>query len=156
MKIYVASSWRNQEQPGLVRDLRSRGYDVYDFRNPPHGRGGFSWAEISQLWTSWTAEQYRAALSTDIALAGYLSDMAAMEWADACVLLLPSGRSAHLEAGWFAGKGKPVFVLTRDGEEPELMAKMCSAICINQAELFAALELQRVTILRAVISETRR
>jgi nucleoside 2-deoxyribosyltransferase len=54
--------------------------------------------------------------------------MDGMEWADACVLVLPCGRSAHLEAGWFAGKGKPVFVLTFDGEEPELMAKMCHGV----------------------------
>lgn len=63
-----------------------------------------------------------------------------MEWADACVLVLPSGRSAHLEAGWFAGKNKPVYVLTRDGEEPELMAKMCTAICTSFSELMDAID----------------
>lgn len=46
-----------------------------------------------------------------------------MKWADACVLLLPSGMSAHLEAGWFSGAGKPVAVLAPEIREPELMYK---------------------------------
>ena len=82
----------------------------------------------------------REALSTPIANDGYRSDMDGMEWADACVLVLPCGRSAHLEAGWFAGQGKPVFVLTQDGEEPELMANMCTAICVDWYDLLETLD----------------
>ena len=150
MKIYVASSWRNELQLAFVLALRTAGHEVYDFKNPPHGRGGFAWSEIDPSWQQWTAAEYRAALATDIAMAGYRSDMDAMEWADACVLLLPCGRSAHLEAGWFAGKGKPIYVLTQDGEEPELMAKMCTAICISWSELLDTLdggELQKTAAL---------
>lgn len=33
-----------------------------------------------------------------------------LEWADAVVVVLPSGRSSHLEAGWAKGMGRPVFV----------------------------------------------
>ena len=40
-KIYVASSWRNQHYPEVVRRLREAGHEVYDFRNPPHGGAGF-------------------------------------------------------------------------------------------------------------------
>ena len=36
MKIYVASSWRNERQPDVVQALRNAGHDVYDFRHP-HG-----------------------------------------------------------------------------------------------------------------------
>lgn len=140
MKIYVASSWRNFSQPGVVTMLRKSGHEVYDFRHPPHGRGGFAWADIDPQWQSWTAKQYRDALASPVAQDGYRSDMDGMEWADACVLVLPCGRSAHLEAGWFAGKGKPVFVLTQDGEEPELMAKMCTAICVDWYDLLDTLD----------------
>ena len=133
-RIYVASSWRNIHQPDLVATLRQAGHEVYDFRNPP-GRTGFSWGQIDPNWRNWTADEYVAALETPTAEAGYKSDMDGMMWADTCVLLLPSGRSAHLEAGWMAGQGKRVFVLTRNGEEPELMAKMCTAICTSFPEL---------------------
>ena len=39
MKTYVASSWRNSHQQSVVHVLRTAGHEVYDFRNPPHGRG---------------------------------------------------------------------------------------------------------------------
>ncbi len=140
-KIYVASSWRNTEQPALVKVLRDNGHEVYDFRNPPHGRGGFAWSDIDPDWQGWTAEQYRSALDTPVAKAGFKSDFDGMSWADVCVLLLPCGRSAHLEAGYMAGAGKPVVVLTRDGEEPELMAKLLTSICVSVDDLLYTLRL---------------
>lgn len=138
-RIYVASSWRNTVQPAIVEALRSDGHQVYDFRNPPYN-AGFGWKEIDPHWQSWTAEQYREHLLTHPRAAqGYMSDFRAMEWADTCVLVLPCGRSAHLEAGWFAGRGKRLLILTRDGEEPELMALMANMICVSYSELRAAL-----------------
>lgn len=110
MKIYVASSWRNQYQQEIVADLRNAGHEVYDFRNPP-GRTGFSWREVDQNWSKWPTKEYRRALQSKEAQAGFKSDFDAMKAADLCVLALPCGRSAHLEAGWFAGAGKPVHVL---------------------------------------------
>lgn len=40
-KVYVASSWRNLLQPGVVSALRSMGHWVYDFKNPSEGDKGF-------------------------------------------------------------------------------------------------------------------
>lgn len=37
-KIYVASSWHNQDQPQIVRFLRNLGHEVYDFRHPTEKR----------------------------------------------------------------------------------------------------------------------
>jgi hypothetical protein len=126
-RIYVASSWRNEYQPAIVELLRMNGHQVYDFRNPPD-RTGFAWRQVNNGEEIKTFEQYRAALQNPIAAAGFLSDFRAMEWADTCVLVLPCGRSAHLEAGWFSGRGKRVVILTGDGEEPELMALMATHI----------------------------
>ncbi|MDT9694044.1 hypothetical protein Q5762_38105, partial [Streptomyces sp. P9(2023)] len=56
------------------------------------------------------------------------------------VMLLPSGRSAHLEAGWFAGKGKRVIIVTRDGEEPELMALLANHIVTSCEEVLDILD----------------
>ncbi|MFM2092084.1 MAG: hypothetical protein RLZZ127_2573 [Planctomycetota bacterium] len=138
-RIYVASSWRNPYQPGLVDWLRMHGHAVYDFRNPPH-RTGFRWTDVGLETKRPTVDQYREALQHPVAAAGYLSDFRAMEWADTCILLLPCGRSAHLEAGWFAGRGKRLIILTQDGEEPELMALMAHAICGSPEEVLQALK----------------
>lgn len=141
--IYVASSWRNPEQPAIVAALREAGHTVYDFRNPRPGETGFQWSEIDPAWQYWSGSGFRAALNDPIAVAGYGSDFAAMEGADCCVMALPCGRSAHLEAGWFAGSGKPLYILLA-GEyhsqfEPELMYRMATAICVSLEELVALL-----------------
>lgn len=140
-RIYLASSWRNPHQPGAVTMLREAGHEVYDFRNPPNGVPGFAWSEIDPDWMGWKAKEYRDLLTTHpIASRGYLNDFRGMEWADTCVLLLPCGRSAHLEGGWFAGRGKRLIIWTHDGEEPELMALMANHIVTSGEELLAALE----------------
>lgn len=138
MKLYVASSWRNERQPGVVRALRDAGHEVYDFRHPAEGDDGFDWAEIDPAWQAWTPEEFRGALGHPIARRGFGSDFAAMQWADALVLVLPCGRSAHLEAGWAAGAGKPVAILLSDGE-PELMYRMATAVCTSLEEVIGNL-----------------
>jgi nucleoside 2-deoxyribosyltransferase len=137
VKIYVASSWRNPRQPDVVTALRAIGHNVYDFRHPAPGATGFAWSEIDPEWQSWTAEAYREALDHVLAEEGFRRDMDALRGCDACLLVLPSGRSAHLEAGWAAGAGKHVAVLTNDGEEPELMAKMAGAVLVDLQEVLA-------------------
>lgn len=125
MKIYLASSWRNEYQATVLADLRALGADVYDFKNPAPGNNGFGWQQCDpELKSDSTVERMRRVLAHPVAQAGFKCDFDAMMWADYCVLLLPSGMSAHLEAGWFAGANKPVAVLAPEIREPELMYKM--------------------------------
>lgn len=138
MKIYVASSWRNSYQPEIVRFLKDNGHDVYDFRNP-NGNTGFSWDEIDENWQNWGIDEYKKALEHPIAEAGFNSDFNAMQLADACILVLPCGRSAHTEAGWMKGAGKKVFVYQIWSEEPELMYKIYDGIITTGKELLSKL-----------------
>jgi hypothetical protein len=128
VKVYVASSWRNNTQPEVVQALRAAGHEVYDFKNPRPDDNGFSWSEIDENWREWTATQYLNALSHPIAKAGFKSDMDALRACDVCVLVLPSGRSAHLEHGWAVGAGKRTIVLLLPPIEPDLMYLMCDAV----------------------------
>lgn len=137
-KIYVASSWRNKFQPEVVSILRKNSHSVYDFRNPPNN-SGFGWEALEIGDKPWSVETYKRALNHPIACQGYLADMRGMIWADVCVLVLPCGRSAHLEGGWFAGNGKRLIILTQDGEEPELMALMATDICSKMTEVISVL-----------------
>lgn len=134
MRIYVASSWRNERQPEIVTLLRNNGHEVYDFRNPEPGDNGFHWSEIDADWKGWSPGQFRDALTNDIAINGFKRDFEAMKWADAFVLVMPCGRSAHLETGWAIGAGKPTAILLSDGE-PELMYAMADQLCTNTEEL---------------------
>lgn len=135
-RIYLASSWRNRVQPELVALFRSRGHEVYDFRNPAPGQHGFAWSEIDPDWLAWQPRPFRDALAHPIAAAGFACDFDAMRWADTFVLALPCGRSAHLEAGWAIGLGKPTAILMHsDGFEPELMYRMADLVAVEAAEV---------------------
>lgn len=138
MRIYVASSWRNEAQPLVVRRLRSEGHEVYDFRHPHDGDNGFHWSEIDPDWESWTPEQYRESLDHPLANGGFKSDMDALEWCDAVVAVQPFGRSASLELGWACGRDKWTILLLAK-LEPELMVKMCDRICLDMTEVLEAL-----------------
>ena len=144
LKIYVASSWRNPTHPTMVSVLRQLGHHVYDFQNPQTPEDieagvegddkGFHWKQIDPNWENWSAREFRDALDDQRAVDGYNADMAALNWADIVVLLLPCGESAHLEAGYAAGARKTVIAYI-DGGEPELMYRLFDAIAINEREL---------------------
>lgn len=135
MKIYVASSWRNNMQPRVVAALRELGHEVYDFRNPAPGNNAFHWSEIDPNWKNWKHEQFREALYHPIANKGFELDMDALRECDACVLVLPCNRSAHLEAGYAIGADKPTVILLDENCEPELMYRMTRFICKDLEEV---------------------
>jgi hypothetical protein len=115
--------------------LRDVGHEVYDFRNPGGDRHGFRWSEIDPQWQDWRPEVYKQALQHPIARDGFTSDFTAMHWADTGVLVLPCGRSAHLEAGYFNGSGKELFILMMESQEPELMYLMATDVCLGFGSL---------------------
>lgn len=138
MKVYVASSWRNYLQQGVVGALRAAGHEVYDYKNPAPNERGFSWKQIDGDWEMGgevTPENHRAMLQHPIAQAGFKRDMDALRECDCCVLVLPCGRSAHLELGWAVGAGKKTVVLEPEKIEPDLMYLMCDRLCISFDEL---------------------
>jgi nucleoside 2-deoxyribosyltransferase len=139
MKLYVASSWRNTAQPDVVAALRDAGHDVYDFKHPAPGDNGFHWSELDPEWGDWSPAKFRDALEKPVAVSGFNLDWEAMVNADGGVLVLPSGRSAHLEAGYFVGAGKPLFILLASGE-PELMYRMATKLCLDIEEVIEGLK----------------
>ena len=145
-KLYVASSWRNPIYPGVIQSLREAGHECYDFRNPEGGTG-FGWSQIDEHWKNWSLGQYAEALKHEIAGAGFHSDFDAMKWAEQLVLVLPSGRSAHVEAGWAAGANKKVHVYIPEelpgSWEPELMYLCFTSISKDIAGLLYMLEKHR-------------
>ena len=55
-------------------------------------------------------------------------------------IMLPCGRSAHTEAGWFAGRGKLTIAYIPERQEPELMYKLFNKVCCSIEELIEALK----------------
>lgn len=133
--FYVASSWRNEMQPYVVIALRHAGLAVYDFKNPPDSTA-FSWSQIDPAWHAWNPQRFIAGLQHPLAQAGFASDMGALNECTAGILVLPSGRSAHLEAGHVIGKGKPLAIyLGSRLVRPELMYLMADHMTDDLASL---------------------
>lgn len=128
MRIYVTSSWRKAHQQSVVDALWNAGHAVY-------------WSEIDPNWQKWTTQQYVAALEHEYAKFGFNRDFEAMKVSDACVLVLPCGRSANAEAGWMKGAGKKVFVYIPPNVqiETELMYKMFDGIFFDIQDILAQL-----------------
>jgi hypothetical protein len=126
-------------QPMIISVLNAANIPNYDFRNPP-GHPGFSWTDVMPTFDinrqSVDQDEYLEGLKHPVAEAGFRSDFDAMERADTFVLVLPCGRSAHLELGWAIGAGKRTAILL-DGPQvtPELMYKMVDFIATDAFEL---------------------
>jgi hypothetical protein len=163
MKIYVASSWRNEFQEGVVARLRTIGHQVYDFRgtgdgwgNSEDGPGGFGWHEIDADWKNWPAnlDRYVGALDHPRAIEGFLRDMDALRAADICVMVNPCGQSAHAEMGWACGAGKPTAVYIAGIREPDLMVKMADIVTTSWTDV--ELWIDRLSIQRPMPPAVRK
>lgn len=133
MKIYVASSWRNDFQPGIVQLLRSEGHQVYDFKDEE----GFSWREVDENWSKWTPGEYLKGLEHPCANRGFARDMAALATCEACIMVMPCGMSASLETGWAAGAGKRTAIYVPALREPDLMVKMAHFVTDSESDLLS-------------------
>jgi hypothetical protein len=143
--VYVASSWRNPIQPAVIAGLNAAGIGCYDFKNPEGGTG-FSWKEvkpnsqpgIAGKGSDWeSVDDYLAMVNHPRSIEGFDADFAAMNKADTFVLVLPCGKSAHLELGWAVGAGKRTAILLEDPVEPELMYRMVDHLSTNVTDLLA-------------------
>lgn len=147
--IYVASSWRNEHQPHVVAMLHAAGHQVYDFRHPAVGAAGFSWSSLTDPdydlppFALWRPSDLARALQHPRARQGHAFDQAALDAATACVLLLPCGSSAHLEAGYCAGRGVPTVAYaptTIRGPELMYLTFGKNPILTTESELLAWLD----------------
>jgi len=112
MKIYIASSWKNSEMAFSVAVyLRKKHFDVDVFCDNTTGRYVFHWSEmllsddksISKLNAITFLEDERSQRA-------FREDKKWLDWCDACVLVLPAGNSAHLEAGYTKGQNKKLII----------------------------------------------
>lgn len=141
--IYVASSWRNPYYDAIVEQLRSRGYAPYDWK-----AYGFNWREVAasagiDCGTSpdsnptVTGVEMATFLDHPRSEEHFLRDKQAMDASGICVLVLPSGRSAHAEYGYMVGQGKPsiVYQPIEVTVEPELLYGLAGTIVSNIEDL---------------------
>lgn len=135
--IYLIGSLRNPEVPKLAEYLRANGYDVFDdwYAAGP---------EADDYWQKYETERghtYAEALQGFAAKHVYHFDLFHLNRCDIPVLLMPAGKSGHLELGYMIGQGKPGFVLfDRVPERYDVMYQFAKGIAMSKEELLVQLK----------------
>ena len=137
MIIYLIGSLRSPRVPEIGNALRERGYEVFDDWHA----GGPTADDEWQRYEKQRGRTYREAIKGYAARHTFEYDVHHLKRADAVVLVLPAGKSGHLELGWALGQGKPGFILLED-VEPErwdVMVLFATSVCANVSELIEEL-----------------
>ena len=115
MKIYLASSWKNKEAVlELAKWLRADGHEVDAFCDGKT-RISFNWSELSHIIhkEGWNINDLdaKSMMKHWRVQTAFQEDKTYLDWSDAVIMLMPCGRSAHLEAGYAAGSGKKLYII---------------------------------------------
>lgn len=137
-KLYLIGSLRNPEVPLLGNRLRALGFDVVDDWYGAGPEADDCWQRYEQI----RGRSYREALYDRFAAHIWEFDKFHLDTSDVGVLMLPAGKSGHIELGYLIGQGKPGYILF-DGEEParwDVMYRFAKAVFFDQDSLAEALK----------------
>lgn len=134
--LYLIGSLRNKEIGPL--GVRLRQVLNIEIFNDWHAAG----PEADDYWQAHERERgrtYEEALGGYHALDIFDFDRLHLNRSDGGILVLPSGRSCHLEAGYLVGQDKPLFILlTEEPDRYDIMYNFASKVCRNEKELIGA------------------
>lgn len=139
--IYLIGSLRNPRIPLLANALRSAGFEVFDDWFAAGPEADDKWQEYERG----RGHNFIQALNGWHARHVFDFDKTHLDWADAAVLVLPAGKSAHLELGYVIGSGRPGFVYMED--EPErfdVMYRFAKGVAFDVDGLIGALKRENV------------
>lgn len=129
MILYVIGSLRNPQIPIIGNRLRELGIEAFDDWHGAGPEADDKWKEYEQL----RGRSYREALKGYAAQHVFNFDRTHLDRADAALLVLPAGRSGHLELGYAVGKGKRGYVLL---DTPDRWDVMYSFAYLNEGDIF--------------------
>lgn len=135
--FYLIGSLRNESIPDIGNKLRDQGFDVFDqwWGAGPEADDYFKkYADTLKL-------TYKEALQTYAAKHIFEFDKKHLDRCDGAILVMPGGKSAHLELGYMAGQGKKTYVLF--DEVPtryDLMYQFCDGIFFDLTSLISEIK----------------
>lgn len=138
--IYLIGSLRNEKIPQVGNLLRDHNWDAFD---DWYGAGH----EADDKWRDYEQFRGRAHAQSIYSYAArhvYEFDRKHLDRCDLAVLVMPAGKSGHLELGYFVGCGKPGFIyFDAVPDRYDVMHNFATNIFTNQGELLEGLELYR-------------
>lgn len=136
MIVYLIGSLRNPEIPKIAAALRLAGYDVFD-----------DWFAAGPIADDcWRDYEVSRGHSFAEALDGYAAkhvlnfDLTHLNRSQAGVLVLPAGKSGHMELGYLLGQGKQGYILLdAQPERFDVMYGLATKVVSSVNELIEAM-----------------
>lgn len=136
INIYLIGALKNKEIPYLAENLKKEGFDVFAEWHNPGPEADMFWQEHEKIKGS----SYKEALNGLHVENIFYYDLTYLDFCDAAILVMPAGKSGHLELGYAAGSGKKTFILLdNEPERYDIMPKFANAVCNNYEELIEEL-----------------
>ena len=136
MKIYLIGSLRNPAVPELAIKIRELGFDVFDDWYAAGPEADDKWRDYEKA----RGRTYKEALDGYAANHVYHFDLKHLDECDIAVLLLPAGKSGHLELGYVLGKGKRGYIVIDNPERWDVMYLFADGVFHSEDELIEELQ----------------
>ena len=144
MRIYLIGSLRNPKIPEFANLLTDQGYEVFADWHAPGPAADDYFRDYSKA-RGW---DYKQALQSHAAKNIFEFDKKHLDEADVAVMIMPAGRSGHLELGWHCRTGKPGYILFDETPERyDIMLQFATEIFFTQEDLLAELKYIRGPIM---------
>ena len=134
--IYLIGSLRSPEVPVIAAALREQGHEVFDDWYAAGPEADDKWRDYEKG----RGRTYNEALLGFAANHVFSFDLFHLNRSDTGVLVLPAGRSGHLELGYLIGQGKPGYILLDSPERWDVMMKFATGVFVTVEELLEALK----------------
>ena len=136
MIIYLIGSLRNPRIPDIGNALREAGHEVFDDWYAAGEKADDAWRDYEKS----RGRTFPEALSGLAAQHVFSFDRKHLEAADIGVLVLPAGKSGHIEMGWLVGRGRSCYVLLDNLDRWDVMYMFASGVFVTVEELLEALK----------------
>lgn len=134
--IYLIGSLRNPEVPKFANLLRTYGFEVFDDWYAAGPEADDYWQKYEKA----RGHSFPQALQGHAAKHVYEYDRYHLDRADAGILMLPAGKSGHLEAGYLIGRGKPVNILCpKEPDRYDVMYQFADGVWTDENDLIERL-----------------
>lgn len=122
--IYLIGSLRNPEIPKIAEQLRGASIDTFDDWYAAGERADDAWRDYERG----RGRTYEEALGGLAARHVFEFDRTHLDRADAALLVLPAGKSGHLELGYVIGSGRPGYILLDSPDRWDVMYQFAEVV----------------------------
>jgi hypothetical protein len=137
-KIYLIGSLRSPRVPEVAAKLREAEHEVFDDWYAAGPEADDYWQKYEMA----KGHNYKEALAGFAANHVYHYDRSHLDRNEMAVLVLPAGKSGHLELGYMIGQGKPGYILFEEQmpERWDVMYLFATAVFFGVDELIQELK----------------